>query len=177
MGKTKNLSKDCKNIVLNPPSLALARKTKSHLSIKPSSRLPACNGQNHQEFSFFRSVGFRRTFTVYNSIHRTVRYASSLACSFNQIRGDLVFLAKAKDGDYHQEMNGPIFLNWFENQLMPALKSPSVIVLDNTSYYSIKTEETVVPNFNQRKAVLQDYFPSNEKLYCFLQQTLKPVPK
>jgi hypothetical protein len=41
---------------------------------------------------------------------------------------------------------------------MPALKSPSVIVLDNTSYYSIKTEETVVPNFNQRKAVLQDYF-------------------
>ena len=54
-------------------------------------------------------------------------------------------------------MNGPIFLNWFENQLMPALKSPSVIVLDNASYHIIKTEETVVPNFNQRKAVLQDY--------------------
>jgi hypothetical protein len=35
--------------------------------------------------SFFRSVGFRRTFTFYNSIHRTVRYASRLACSFNQI--------------------------------------------------------------------------------------------
>jgi hypothetical protein len=44
-------------------------------------------------------------------------------------RCDLVFLAKAKDGDYHQEMNGPIFLNWFEN-IMPALKSPHVIVLD-----------------------------------------------
>ena len=72
-------------------------------------------------------------------------------------RCDLVFLAKAKDGDYHQEMKGPIFLNWFENQLMPALKSPSVIVLDNASYHNIKTEETVVPNFNQRKAVLQDY--------------------
>jgi hypothetical protein len=108
-------------------------------------RLPACNGQNRQEFSFFRSVGLRRTFTVYNSIHRTVRYASSLACSFNQIIWD-----------YHQEMNGPIFLNWFENQLIPALKSPSVIVLDNASYHNIKTEETVVPNFNQRKAVLQD---------------------
>jgi transposase len=72
-------------------------------------------------------------------------------------RCDLVFLAKAKEGDYHQEMNGPTFLNWFENQLMPALKSPSVIVLDNASYHNIKTEETVVPNFNQRKAVLQDY--------------------
>jgi hypothetical protein len=35
--------------------------------------------------SFLRSVGFRRTLTVYNSIHKTVRYASSLACSFNQI--------------------------------------------------------------------------------------------
>jgi sulfur transfer complex TusBCD TusB component (DsrH family) len=33
----------------------------------------------------------------------------------------------------------------------------SVIVLDNASYHNIKTEETVVPNFNQRKAVLQDY--------------------
>jgi hypothetical protein len=51
-------------------------------------------------------------------------------------RCDLVFLAKAKDGVYHQEMN------WFENQLMPALKSPSVIVLDNASYHNIKTEET-----------------------------------
>ena len=72
-------------------------------------------------------------------------------------RCDLVFLAKVKDGDYHQEMNGPTFLSWFENQLMPALKSPSVIVLDYASYHNIKTEETVVPNFNQRKAVLQDY--------------------
>jgi hypothetical protein len=54
-------------------------------------------------------------------------------------RCDLVFLAKAKDGDYHQEMNGPTFLTWFENQLMPALKRPSVIVLDNASYHNIST--------------------------------------
>jgi hypothetical protein len=54
-------------------------------------------------------------------------------------------------------MKGPTFLNWFENQLMPALKSPSVIVLDNANHHNIKTEETVVPNFNKRKAVLQDY--------------------
>jgi hypothetical protein len=37
-------------------------------------------------------------------------------------------LRTAKDGDYQQEMNGPTFLYWFENQLMPALKIPSVIV-------------------------------------------------
>ena len=39
-------------------------------------------------------------------------------------RCDLVFLAKAKDGVYHQKMNGPTFPNWFENHLMPALKKP-----------------------------------------------------
>jgi hypothetical protein len=27
-----------------------------------------------------------------------------------------VFLAKSKDGDYHQEMNSVVFLEWFENQ-------------------------------------------------------------
>jgi hypothetical protein len=40
---------------------------------------------------------------------------------------------------------------------MPALKSPSVIVLDNASYHNIKTEETVVPNFNQRKSVVGNF--------------------
>ena len=72
-------------------------------------------------------------------------------------RCDLVFLAKAKDGDYHQEMNVLTFLNWLENQLMPALKSPSVIVLDNASYHNIKTEETVVSNFNQVSYIIYHY--------------------
>jgi hypothetical protein len=62
----------------------------------------------------------------------------------------LVFLAKAKDEDYHQKMNGPTFLDWFENQLVPALKSPSVIVLDNASYHNIKTAETgICCTYNQ----------------------------
>jgi hypothetical protein len=45
-----------------------------------------------------------------------------------------VFLAKSKDGDYHQEMNSVVFLEWFENQLMPALKNPSLVVLDNAEH-------------------------------------------
>jgi hypothetical protein len=36
---------------------------------------------------------------------------------------DLVFLAKSKDGDHHQEMHTVVFLEWFENQLMAALKT------------------------------------------------------
>ena len=64
---------------------------------------------------------------------------------------DLVFIANSKDGDYHQEMNGIAFLNWFENQLMPALKKPSVVVLDNAIYHNMKTEDTVCPNFSKKK--------------------------
>jgi hypothetical protein len=60
---------------------------------------------------------------------------------------DLVFLAKSKDGDYHQVMNSVVFLEWFKNQLMPALKNPSLVVLDNVSYHNVKTEDTVCPNF------------------------------
>ena len=69
---------------------------------------------------------------------------------------DLVFLAKSKDGDHHQEMNSVVFFKWFENQLMPALKNPSLVVFDNASYHNVKTEDTVCPNFSQKKAVLQN---------------------
>jgi hypothetical protein len=64
---------------------------------------------------------------------------------------DLVFLAKSKDGDYHQEMNSFVFLDWFENQLMPAMKNPNLVVLDNVSYHNVKTEDTVCPNLSQKK--------------------------
>ena len=36
-------------------------------------------------------------------------------------------------------MNSVVFLEWFENQLMPALKNPSLVVLDNASYHNVKT--------------------------------------
>jgi hypothetical protein len=66
-------------------------------------------------------------------------------------RCDLVFLAKSK------EMNSFVFLEWFKNQLMPALKNPSLVVLDNASYHNVKTDDKVCPNFSQRKAILQNY--------------------
>jgi hypothetical protein len=59
----------------------------------------------------------------------------------------LVFLVKAKDGDYHQEMNRPTFLNWLENQLMPALKSPSVIGYQITPVNQTLLTITSVQNY------------------------------
>jgi hypothetical protein len=48
----------------------------------------------------------------------------------------------------HLEMNSVVFLEWFGNQLMPALKNPSLVVLDN---HNVKTEDTVCPNFSRKK--------------------------
>jgi hypothetical protein len=39
--------------------------------------------------------------------------------------------------------------------LMPALKNPSLVVLDNASYHNAKTEDTVCPNFNQTYRTLR----------------------
>jgi hypothetical protein len=64
---------------------------------------------------------------------------------------DLMFLANSKDGNYHQEMHNVVFLEWFENQLMPAMNNPSLVVLDNASYHNVKIEDTVFPNFSQKK--------------------------
>ncbi|KAK3094021.1 hypothetical protein FSP39_023056 [Pinctada imbricata] len=86
---------------------------------------------------------------------------------------DLVFVAKTKEGDYHNEMNSEVFLDWFENQLLPALKAPSVIVLDNASYHNTKTEQTTTPNMNNRKAVMQEWLQQHH--ITFAQSDTKPV--
>jgi hypothetical protein len=63
---------------------------------------------------------------------------------------------------------------------MPALKSPSVIVLDNASYHNIKTEETVVPNFNQREKLsygliqIYNFIPILSKLPDF-SEVITPI--
>ena len=51
---------------------------------------------------------------------------------------NLVFNSKANDGDYHSEINGPIFKSWVERQLLPALPARSVVVMDNASYHSVQ---------------------------------------
>ena len=70
---------------------------------------------------------------------------------------ELIFKGHYVDGDYHKEMNAQVFLNWFENQLMPALKSPSVIVLDNASYHNTRAEESKFPTSANKKGEIQDW--------------------
>ena len=86
---------------------------------------------------------------------------------------DLVFLAKSKDGEYHQEMNSFVFLDWFENQLMPALKNPRLVVLDNAGYHNVKTEDTVFPNVtgSQKKNCSPKLaYTSQHSFFCYWYQ-------
>ncbi|XP_062518317.1 uncharacterized protein LOC134193506 [Corticium candelabrum] len=47
-------------------------------------------------------------------------------------------------GDYHDEMNGEHFLDWFENRLMHNVPERSVIVLDNAPYHNVVLEKTQI---------------------------------
>ena len=71
---------------------------------------------------------------------------------------ELVFQSKSKDGrDYHTEMNGDVFLDWTENQLLPALPNKSLVVMDNAPYHSMLALESKPPTSNSRKQVMQDW--------------------
>ncbi|KAL4098421.1 hypothetical protein QTP88_023040 [Uroleucon formosanum] len=54
--------------------------------------------------------------------------------------GLLCFVSKKNTGDYHDEMNGANFKEWFES-IMPILDPNSIIVMDNAPYHSVETEK------------------------------------
>ena len=60
----------------------------------------------------------------------------------------MVFESK-KTGDYHEEMTGEVFKNWFQN-IVSKLNPNSVIVIDNAPYHSVKSER--IPNKSWRKS-------------------------
>jgi hypothetical protein len=87
---------------------------------------------------------------------------------------DLVFLAKSKDGDYHQEMNSVVFLEWFENPLMhrPIIRKPHIIcavilvnpwfihVHNNIPCFPKKLDlsQIIIPIIDNRHLIVQNLF-------------------
>ena len=63
---------------------------------------------------------------------------------------DLVYKATSRTGDYHSEMNDNNFTKWLLEKLLPNLKRPSAIVLDNASYHSMQDDKC--PNTSSKKA-------------------------
>lgn len=59
--------------------------------------------------------------------------------------GLLCFESKMSNGDYHDEINGDHFKEWFES-ILPCLEPNSIVVMDNAPYHSTKAEQTPTPS-------------------------------
>ncbi|KAL4101079.1 hypothetical protein QTP88_021099 [Uroleucon formosanum] len=62
--------------------------------------------------------------------------------------GLLCFLSKKNSGDYHDEINGDHFHEWFQS-IIPCLEPNSIIVMDNAPYHSVRTEK--IPTSSSKK--------------------------
>lgn len=71
--------------------------------------------------------------------------------------GLLCFESK-KTGNYHEEMNAEVFEKWFA-KILPHLDEHAVVVMDNASYHSRKTEK--IPNNATKKADIQVWLTNN----------------
>lgn len=54
-------------------------------------------------------------------------------------------LKGAHTGDYHKVFNGQNFVKWWKEQLLPNLKEPSLIIIDNAKYHKVLPEGTPNP--------------------------------
>ena len=58
-------------------------------------------------------------------------------------------------------MNGEVFTEWVNKQLIPALPEKSLVVMDNAPYHSMRAEENKCPTSNTRKANMQEWLSKN----------------
>ena len=65
----------------------------------------------------------------------------------------LIFRSKKNTGDYHDEMTGEHFEEWFEHKLLPNIPPNSLIVMDNASYHSQRLEEVPVKSWTKTKMI------------------------
>lgn len=66
--------------------------------------------------------------------------------------GLLCFESKTNSTDYHDEMNGDTFYEWFVKTL-PLLKKNTIIVMDNASYHSVKKHKIPVRSWKKQAII------------------------
>ena len=65
--------------------------------------------------------------------------------------------------DYHEEMDGDRFEEWFKNQLLPNIPARSIIVLDNAKYHSMEINKA--PVSSTRKQDMQEWLQERKIEY------------
>lgn len=73
--------------------------------------------------------------------------------------GLLCFVSKKNTGDYHDEMNGDNFKQWFES-IIPVLDLNSIIVMDNAPYHLVELEK--YSNTCWKKAAILEWLISKD---------------
>lgn len=68
------------------------------------------------------------------------------------VEGGLLLFESKSTKDYHEEMDGEKFLNWFIN-IIPKLEPGSVVVMDNAPYHSVKSEKIPTPQWNKQQII------------------------
>ena len=78
----------------------------------------------------------------------------------------LIFRFKKNTGDYHDEMTDDHIEEWFATKLLPNVQLNSLIVMDNASYHSRRSDYVPVKSWTKQK--MQDWlqakgieFPTN----------------
>ncbi|KAJ8317360.1 hypothetical protein KUTeg_005264 [Tegillarca granosa] len=69
----------------------------------------------------------------------------------------LLFRSKTNSADYHDDMCGAVFMEWFKTQLIPSLTEKSVIVLDNASYHNLRVPGTESPTSSWKKCDIANW--------------------
>ncbi|KAM7285640.1 uncharacterized protein ISCGN_032528, partial [Ixodes scapularis] len=80
-------------------------------------------------------------------------HAGSSETGFVEGAADFFRAKKGNNADYHSEMDGTYFEDWFSSQLLPKIPPRSIIVMDNASYHSVALEKA--PTSSTRKADIQ----------------------
>lgn len=70
----------------------------------------------------------------------------------------MLFKSKTSQGDYHGDMNSINFEKWLHQQLLPNLKKPSLIILDNAAYHSRQLDKW--PTKTWKKSDIQQWLRS-----------------
>lgn len=83
--------------------------------------------------------------------------------------GLLSFESKKNTSDYHDEMNGDTFFDWLKN-VLPLLDDNCVIVMDNASYHSVRTESC--PTSAWKKCDIEKWL--EDKGVTFQRPIIKP---